>query len=153
FRRGNFSIGHALTLLAEFQSILSAIKNTIKKDFADDLKVEHERYKETTDGRWLSEREEIYAALTESQYLLERSRLMELLLHLCAELLRHRNDITRNDFPDVAEELTPIAHFFSSHLIIQKIETRETLRDQLQTNVNESLAIETTFIRFFAEAG
>lgn len=153
FRRGNFSIGHALTLLAEFQSILSAIKNTIKKDFADDLKVEHESYKETTDGRWLSEREEFYAALTESQYLLERSRLMEMFLQWWAELLRHRNEITRIDFPDLAEELAPIAQNFSSHQIIQKIETLETLRDQLQTNVNESLAMEATFIRVFAEAG
>jgi len=52
------------------------------------LKREETRYRHTTDGGWLSEREDYYKALTESVYRERRSRLIETLFLWWADVLR-----------------------------------------------------------------
>ena len=52
------------------------------------MKREETRYRHTTDGGWLSEREDYYKALTESVYRERRSRLIETLFLWWADVLR-----------------------------------------------------------------
>src|SRR5205807_6056274 len=65
-----------------------SIREQIRDEHAAALKREETRYRHTTDGGWLSEREDYYKALTESVYRERRSRLIETLFLWWADVLR-----------------------------------------------------------------
>ena len=75
----NWNIQHAYRLAQEFQRLLRAIREQIKRETDESLKQEQARYKDATDGIWLEEREQYYKALTESLYLQRRAGLIETL--------------------------------------------------------------------------
>src|SRR5437899_10583019 len=64
-----WSIQYAYRLAQEFQRLLRLIRDQIKGDTDEALRSEEARYRNSTDGVWLEEREEYYKALTESLYL------------------------------------------------------------------------------------
>jgi hypothetical protein len=68
-----WSIQYAYRLAQEFQRLLRAIREQIKGETDQALKQEHARYKDSTDGVWLQDREEYYKALIESSYLQRRA--------------------------------------------------------------------------------
>src|SRR5437763_14318716 len=70
------------------QALLNAIREQLRDEHATALKREETRYRQTTDGGWLSEREDYYKALTESVYREGRSRLIETLILWWADVLR-----------------------------------------------------------------
>ena len=70
------------------QALLNSIREQIRDEHAAALKREETRYRHTTDGGWLSEREDYYKALTESVYRERRSRLIETLFLWWADVLR-----------------------------------------------------------------
>src|SRR4029453_15861328 len=74
-REQSWSIQYAYRLAQEFQRLLRAIREQIKGETDQALKQEHARYKDSTDGVWLQDREEYYKALTESFYLQRRAEL------------------------------------------------------------------------------
>ena len=69
----NWSIQFAYRLAQEFQHLLRAVREEVKRETDEALKKEKTRYKDATDGAWLEEREEYYKALTESLYLQRRA--------------------------------------------------------------------------------
>src|SRR5438132_12867396 len=70
------------------QALLNSIREQIRDEHAASLKREEIRYRHTTDGGWLSEREDYYKAMTESVYRERRSRLIETLFLWWADVLR-----------------------------------------------------------------
>jgi len=70
-------VQHAYRLARGFHSLLAQMRATIQEENAAALKRDETRYKNTTDGAWLDDREDYYKALTESQYVRQRSRLVE----------------------------------------------------------------------------
>jgi len=60
-------------------ALLYNAKETVKDAMEAEAKAEEQRYKQTADPKWLSQREELYEARTEAAYLGERSRLLETL--------------------------------------------------------------------------
>src|SRR6266446_6345578 len=72
-----WGIEHAYRLTQGVQQLLGAIREEIKAHNADELNLEEARYRNSTDGAWLDEREEYYKALTESLYLQRRAALIE----------------------------------------------------------------------------
>src|SRR5437773_12259691 len=71
-REQSWSIQYAYRLAQEFQRLLRLVREQIKSQTDQALKQEESRYKDSTDGAWLEEREQYYKALTESLYLQRR---------------------------------------------------------------------------------
>src|SRR6059058_1262389 len=57
-RQPTWSIQFAYRLAQEFQQLLRAVREEVKHETDEALKREQTRYKDTTDGAWLEEREE-----------------------------------------------------------------------------------------------
>src|SRR6266404_69530 len=76
----SWTIQSAYRLAQEFQRLLRAVREQIKSETDEALKQEEARYRNTTDGAWLEQREDYYTALSESLYLRRRADLVEMLL-------------------------------------------------------------------------
>jgi hypothetical protein len=121
----------------------------VKHETDDALKREQTRYKDTTDGAWLEEREEYYKAVTESLYLQRRAALVETLFTWWTDVLRANNAVAQRDLPAAKQETAALARRFSSAEILKRIHSLEELRDHLGRNVHENLAIEVAFLAIF----
>src|SRR5438445_9195563 len=74
-----WSIQYAYRIAQGFQRLLGAIREQIKMENAEMLEREEARYRNSTDGAWLEDREEYYKALAESLYIQRRAALIETL--------------------------------------------------------------------------
>jgi DNA polymerase-3 subunit delta' len=148
-RHTNWAIQFAYRLAQDFQQLLRSVRDEVKHEIDDALKREQARYKDTTDGAWLEEREEYYKALTESLYLQRRAALVETLFAWWTDVLRANNAVAQRDVPAAKQETAALARRFSSAEILKRIRSLEELRDHLGRNVHESLAIEVAFLTIF----
>jgi len=147
---GAHGVSGALGLMARFNEVLKGEKEAIaaRNDAAWKAEVEH--YKKTTEGDWLKRREEFYKALSQSEYLEIRSRLIEYLVAWFGDALRQQNAGAHLDLPDYAQATGALASRLSGAELSRKIEAVEKLRSHLNTNVQEILALEVAFVRAFA---
>jgi DNA polymerase III subunit delta' len=148
-RHTTWSVSFACRVAQEFQQLLRSIREEVKSETDDALKQEQTRYKDSTDGAWLDEREEYYKALTESLYLQRRAALIEVLFAWWTDVLRASNDVTQREIPLAKQETAALATRFSSTEILRRIRTLEELRDHLSRNIHEGLAIEVACIAIF----
>ena len=148
-RHTTWNVQFAYRLAQEFQQLLRAVREEVKHETDDALKREQTRYKDTTDGAWLEEREEYYKAVTESLYLQRRAALVETLFTWWTDVLRANNAVAQRDLPAAKQETAALAHRFSSAEILKRIHSLEELRDHLGRNVHENLAIEVAFLAIF----
>ena len=144
-----WSVQHAYGLAQNLQRLLSAIRDGIKTENAEALKQEETRYRNSTDGAWLEEREDYYKALTESQYLQRRAGLIETLFVWWSDVLRAKTGIDRIDLPGAKKEIASVAARFSTADILRRIRRLEEMRDNLGRNIQEALAIEVAFLKIF----
>lgn len=144
-----WNIEGAYRLAQGLQRLLNRIREEIKAKNAEALKAEEARYRNSTDGAWLEEREEYYKALSESLYVERRARLFEVLFGWWSDILRAKSGINRRDFPTPKKETDNIAVRFSSAEILRRIRRLEELRDHLGRNIQEALAIEVAFLKVF----
>jgi DNA polymerase III subunit delta' len=144
-----WNIQGAYRLAQGLQHLLNRIRDEIKAKNADALKAEEARYRNSTDGTWLEEREEYYKALSESLYVQRRARLIEVLFVWWSDILRAKSGVDRRDFPTPKKETDNIAMRFSSAEILRRIRRLEELRENLGRNIQEALAIEVAFLRIF----
>ena len=149
-REQSWSIQYAYRLAQEFQRLLRAIREQIKGETDQALKQEHARYKDSTDGVWLQDREEYYKALTESFYLQRRAELIETLFAWWSDVLRSSSGIKHLNLPGAKRETTALATRFTTIEILRRIRCVEELRDHLNRNIQEALAIEVAFLAIFA---
>ena len=146
----SWSIQSAYRLAQEFQLLLRAIREQTKAETDDAFKAEEIRYRNSTDGAWLEEREEYFKALAESRYLQRRACLSETLLTWWADVLRAVSNVDRRDLPEARKETDMTAKRFDTAEILRRIRALEELRDHLGRNIQEALAIEVAFLRVFA---
>jgi DNA polymerase-3 subunit delta' len=144
-----WSIQHAYRLTQGFQRLLRAIREQIKAETDEALKREETRYRNSTDGAWLGEREEYYKALTESLYLQRRAGLIETLFAWWSDVLRSVSGINRRDTSSARKEIDALAKRFTTTEILRRIRCLEELRDHLNRNIQEALAIEVAFLAIF----
>ncbi len=144
-----WSIQHAYRLAQGLQRLLNGIRDEIKSKNADALKAEEARYKNSTDGTWLEEREDYYKALTESLYVQRRARLIETLFVWWSDLLRAKSGVDQRDLPGLKKETKNVAARFTTAEILRRIRRLEELRDHLNRNIQEALAIEVAFLKIF----
>jgi DNA polymerase-3 subunit delta' len=149
-REQSWSIQYAFRLAQEFQRLLRAIREQIKSETDQALRQEETRYKDSTDGAWLEEREEYYKALTESFYLQRRAGLIETLFAWWSDVLRSSNRVERRNLPNAGKETGELASRFTTAEILRRIQRLEELRDHLSRNIQEALAIEVAFLAIFS---
>jgi DNA polymerase-3 subunit delta' len=145
----NWSIQSAYRLAQEFQQLLRGVRDEVKRETDEAFKQELTRYKDTTDGAWLDEREQYYKALTESLYLQRRAGLIETLFTWWSDALRASNGVAQRNLPRAREETAALAARFNTAAILRRIRCLEELRDHLARNIHEALAIEVAFLQIF----
>jgi DNA polymerase-3 subunit delta' len=137
------------SLVREFLEVLSEARSAIAENHAGALKREEQQYKQTTDGKWLGEREDYYKALTEARYHEARARLLATLEQWWADVLRQKHGAAALDHPDFAEATARLAERWSTPELLRKSAALEELRDHLGRNIQEQLGIEVAFLKAF----
>lgn len=150
FTSGAGGISGALTLMNRFTEVLRDEKAAIAKRHEEALKIENEHYRKTTEGDWLKKRDDYYEALTTSEYLQFRGRLLEYLVAWFGDALRQQAGGGMLDLPDYTEATAGTAGRFEGAELDRRIDEIERLRAHLATNVSEALALEVAFVRAFA---
>ncbi len=148
-REKSWNVQNAYQLAQGLQRLLGGIRQEIKAVNDETMKAEEARYRNATDGSWLADREDYYKALSESQYLRRRARLLETLFVWWSDLLRAGCGMERRDLPALARETAAVAERFAPAEILRRIRRLEELRDHLGRNIQETLAIEVGFLRIF----
>ena len=139
----------AYQLARGFHCLLAQIRETIQEENGAALKRDEARYRNTTDGAWLDDREDYYKALTESQYVRQRARLVEILFLWWSDVLRANTGIPRRELPGAQKETEALASRLKMPEILRRIRRLEELRDHLGRNIQEALAIEVAFLSVF----
>jgi DNA polymerase-3 subunit delta' len=144
-----WGVQQAYRLTQGMQALLGGIKEKIKSENDEALKSEETRYRNSTDGAWLEDREEYYKALTESLYIQRRAVLIEVLLEFWSDVLRACTKVSRRDLPQATKETVALAERFSAPEVLRRIQRLEELRDNLGRNIQEALAFEVAFLEVF----
>ncbi|MFC4995652.1 hypothetical protein [Rubritalea tangerina] len=134
---------------AAFSRVLDRRKAAISKANEAAQKEEVLQYKQTTEGDWLKQRENYYKALTESEYLLERSQLLDVLITWLGDVVRQKCDVEALDYPQQAKITKLVAEHESLESLLGRMEALEGLASLLETNVSEQLALEVGFMKSF----
>src|SRR5262249_47432987 len=129
--------------------LLWMVREDVKRETDEALRGEQLRYKDTTDGAWLDEREQYYKARSESLYRQRRAGLIEILFIWWADVLRANNGVEQRSLPRAGKETGAIASKFTTAEILKRIRSLEELRDYLNRNIHEALAIEVAFLTIF----
>jgi DNA polymerase III subunit delta' len=148
----NWGVQHAYRLIQGLQSLLGAVREEIKTQNTEAWKNEEARYRNSTDGSWLDEREDYYKALTESLYIQRRAALVEVLFKWWSDVLRTKTDVKYRDLPAAKKETALISQRFTTPQVLRRIRRLEELRDHLGRNIQEALAIEAAFLEVFTSA-
>ena len=148
-REKNWGIQQAYRLSQGVQALLSGIKEQIRTENEEALEGEEARYRNSTDGAWLDDREDYYKALTESLYLQRRAMLIEVLLEFWSDILRACSNVERRNLPAARTETASLAERFTMPEVLRRIQRLEELRDQLGRNIQEALAFEVAFLQVF----
>ena len=107
------------------------MRETIQAENAAALKRDEARYKNTTDGAWLDDREDYYKALTESQYVRRRSRLVEMLFLWWSDVLRASTGVARRELPSGKNQTAMLGQKLTTAEILRRIRRLEEMRDHL----------------------
>ncbi len=142
-------VHHAYRLAQGLQRLLAGVRQAIQGENAAAFKSEESRYKNTTDGAWLDEREDHFKALSESTYLQRRARLLEVLFRWWSDVLRASTGVERFELPRAIAETTATAARLTTPEILRRVRRVEELRDQLGRNIQEALALEVAFLSIF----
>lgn len=148
-KTGFGDIARALSLRAAFSGVLARRRAEIVKSNDLALKEETQKYKNTTEGDWLKRREEFYKAHTESEYLSEREKLLEVLISWMGDVVRRKCSVDRLDYPNEKETTTRVAERHELGDLLKRMESLEGLRANMETNVQEQLALEVAFLTAF----
>ena len=151
FRTRGAERGVAATyrLVRKFTLLLQAARERIVAETAAEFKTEETRYKQSTDGEWLDEREDYFKALAESRYLQQRATLVDTLLQWWADILRQQQGCASPGLPEYAADTAPLARVFTTADALRRIAYLEELRENFSRNVKEDLAVEVAFLNAF----
>ena len=148
-QRKSWNVESAYQVGQGLQRLLGEIREAIRDENQEKLKAEEARYRNSTDGAWLEDREDYYKALTESQYLQRRANLLEVLFLWWADILRAKTGVKSREFAAAKDDISRLAERFKVPEILKRIRRLEEMRDHLAYNIQEALAIEVAFLRVF----
>ena len=130
------SVPTAYGLLREFTALLASTRARLQGEADAALDREEKHYAQTTDGSWLAEREAYYKGMTEARYVAERARLVETLARWWGDALRRLASAHAGNASDAAD-------------ILRRLAAIDTLRENLDRNIQEALALEVAFLQMF----
>ena len=147
---GEPPLSGAYLFLREFVQLLAAARARVVGEGEAALKREQTQYGQTTDGAWLGEREAYYKGVTEARYVAERTRLIEIMARWWGDVLRLQAAPPENkrSLPDdhgaslLAARLQPAD-------VLRRLNVVEELRENLERNIQEALALEVAFLLMF----
>ena len=87
--------------------------------------------------------------MSASEYLAVRAALVDWLISWLGDAVRQKVGVTELDFPEYGRETSGFAGCQELHALLGKIDTLQELRDLLNTNVSEGLALEVSFLKAF----
>ena len=141
------SVAAGYQFLREFSQLLSAARARMQAEAEGALKREQAQYGQTTDGTWLSEREAYHKGLADARYVAERSRLVELLAGWWRDVLRHQT--AQSTAPGSHDGASSFAGRLSTPEVLHRLSLLEELRENLDRNIQEALALEVAFLQVF----
>jgi len=144
-----FSVWTALRFSRIFLGILGKARERIETEHSELLTKDQTAYKQTTDGRWLGDREERLSALTESRYVRERANLILKMIESLGDALRTKHQSPYLDLVDYQGAAANLAERVSSVELLRRLDALQSLMDSLSRNVQEALAIEVAFLKAF----
>lgn len=134
----------ALALRADFQALMTELREEITERISSTLKAEAKMIAEGTDIRdWEARQKDVTTALIETEYLGTRAQALEL-ISLClgqAVLLA----VHAPDVHPVVPELAEIAAKFTVADLLRRMRAVEELKKNLSFNVQEALALDAGF--------
>lgn len=136
---GTSSVPKAYGMLRDFTRLLASARSRLQGNAEKALEAEEEHYSKTTDGAWLNEREGYYKSLIEAQYAAERSRLVEVIGRWWGDVLRQRT----------TESSAGNGGCDSTVQVLQRLAALDELRENLDRNIQEALALEVAFLQVF----
>lgn len=139
----------ALTIKSAFTAVIDRRKVELENEEDVLYLAEKKHYAQSTDGRWLKDREDFHKAAARSAYLAERSRFFDILMAWMADALRCRTGCPCEDFPEVSALIEKISKTETVASLLTRVEALEQLRSTLNTNAQEQLAIESAFLKAF----
>ncbi len=142
-------LGEVFSLVRDFTLLLGDARAEVLAEGEAELKKEEALYRQTTDGKWLEEREEHFKALGESRYLQARALLVETLLQWWGDVLRLKHGADGLDFPSHREATAALAERTPTPEALRRLSALEGLRENFNRNVQEQLAIEVAFLNAF----
>jgi DNA polymerase III subunit delta' len=151
FRDHEPGLGPVFMLVRDLVELLQKAKTAIQDELEAALKRERAAYQQTTDAEdWLEAREVRYKALGESRYVQERFLLIDTLLQWWADVMRHQHGGAGLDLPELAADTAKLAVELPPNDVLRRVAALEALRENLNRNVHEALAIEVAFLNVFA---
>lgn len=140
---------NALLLKAGFEAVLAERKAEVVGRHTAAFKEESATYKKATDGTWLEEREKFYAAMTESEYLAVRAGLVDMLVGWFGDAVRQKAGVEGLGYPEHAKHSAQFAEREDMDGLLRRLDALQEMRDSLNTNAQETLMLEVSFLRAF----
>lgn len=141
----------ALALRADLQALMTERREQITRRINDALKTEARAIAEGTDIRdWEARQKDATTALIETEYLSERSQLLEL-LYLCLGqavlIASHAPDVN-----PITPEVAALAGQHPIHDLLRRMRAVDSLRTDLNYNINESLALDARLLDIIGQS-
>ncbi len=145
------SVAAGYLFLRGFTQLLAAARARVLAEGEAAFKREQAQYGQTTDGSWLSEREAYHKGLAEARYVAERGRLVEALGGWWRDVLRQQTAPgDGRKAPDAPNHGTAeLVGRLATADILQRLSWIEELRENLDRNIQEALALEVAFLQVF----
>ncbi|MGC3989791.1 MAG: hypothetical protein QM796_08965 [Chthoniobacteraceae bacterium] len=150
FQSGSTGLGAVYGLVRTFTGLLQGEREKISDANEAELKGEEKLYKQTTEaGKWLEDREDYFKALTESRYLQMRFTLVDVVMQWWADVLRQQSGVVHLDLPQWSGMTGQLAQKFTAPELLRRLRAIEGLRENLNRNIQEALAVEVAFLEAF----
>jgi len=149
WKREPATVAGALKIARHFQALLAEARATISSEHDELLRTEIAAYKQSTDGRWLEDREERLSVATERRYLQARAQLLSALILFFGDAIRLQSGSAQLELVPLTALVSEFARSLTTPDALRRLTALEDLADHLARNVQESLAIEVACVKAF----
>ena len=140
-----------LWLAQQIQLLLAETKEAIQSEMEAEARAEEKQYKQVVDAKWFEKREDLFAAKTQSLYLGERSRVLEMLEAFWTDVLLIQQKQEARHLPECVQHAHANASTLPVDSVLRRIQSVTDLREHVQmSGVNEALALEHGILGGFA---